>query len=109
MRLLKDGESWESYTFAVQKENVIEIQEKLWPFLAAITSSIERVNLAKNKKKCEKLIHLGIDMTVGFKDKNNIYLGVIKYIGNVKGIGKCFGIMLHVNIYYTNLIKFHKT
>lgn len=83
----------------MQKDNVIGIHEKLWPFLAAVSSSIERVKVAKNKDLCKKLLHLSTDMVVGFKDTNAVCLGTIKYIGNVKGIGKCFGITLHVSIF----------
>lgn len=95
--MFKDSESLESLTFAINKDNVIGIHEKLWPFLAAVTSSIERVNIAKDSQRCEKLKHLCTEMVVGFKDTNVILLGTIKFIGNVKGIGKCFGINLHVS------------
>lgn len=97
MRLLREGESWESSKFGVLKENIVRVHEKLWPFLAAITSPMERVNVAKDKTRCEKLMQLTKDMVVGFKDVNGAYLGTIKYIGNVKGIGKCFGMQLHVS------------
>lgn len=103
MRLLKDGESWESLTFSVPKEHIIGVHEKLWPFLAAVNSCFERVNVAKDKNRCEKLMQLGTEMVVGFKDVNGAYLGTIKYIGHVKGIGKCFGIKLHVSCMYTFL------
>lgn len=97
VRLLKDGETWDSCTFFSTKDDVIPIPEKLWPFLAAISSPMERVKLANNKGKCEKLMQIGKDMTVGFSDMDNVYLGKIKFIGNVKGMGKCVGIQLHVS------------
>lgn len=102
VRLLKDGESWESLTFSVPKEHIIGVHEKLWPFLAAVNSSFERVNVAKDKNRCEKLMQLGTEMVVGFKDVSGAYLGTIKYIGHVKGIGKCFGIKLHVSVFFLN-------
>lgn len=97
---MKDSESWESGTFAVERDCVIGIHEKLCPFLAAVTSPMEKVNMAKDKKRCEKLMHLGVEMVVGFKEANVVLLGTIKFIGSVKGVGKCFGIKLHVSDLY---------
>lgn len=102
MRLLKEGETWESLTFSVPKDHIIPVHEKLWPFLAAVSSSFERVNLAKDSARCEKLKQLSTEMVVGFRNVTGADLGTIKYIGNVKGIGKCFGIQLHVSICIEN-------
>lgn len=96
VRFLKDGETWESVTFLIARDDVAFVHERLWSFLAAVTSPKERVKLALNTKKCRKLIDISVDMTVGFDDHNDIYLGTVKYKGNVKGMGKCFGIQLYV-------------
>lgn len=98
VRFLKDGETWESTTFLCSRDDMVFIEEKLWPYLAAVVSPQERTKLAKNKDKCNKLLQVAKDMTVGFADYNDVYLGTVKFIGNVKGMGKCFGIQLHVSI-----------
>lgn len=53
------------------------------------------MKLAKNREKCEKLLNLSKDMTVAVSLSDDVVLGVIKYIGLVKGIGKCVGVQLH--------------
>ncbi|CAH1138030.1 unnamed protein product [Phyllotreta striolata] len=95
IRFLKGVDTWDTIAYYCTEDNVVGISEKLCPFIASITSPQERVKLAKNRELCEKLKHLGKDMTVGFTDTNDVYLGKIKYIGMVKGIGYCYGIELH--------------
>ncbi|KAJ8947473.1 hypothetical protein NQ318_009776 [Aromia moschata] len=95
VRLLKEGDSWESTNFSCSQETVIPIAEKLCPYIASITSPQARVKLARNKELCEKLKNICKDMVVGFLDTNDISLGTIKYMGTVKGMGFCVGIELH--------------
>lgn len=102
VKVLKEGETWDVGTFYASKDDIIPVAEKFWPFLAAIASPIERVKLAQNKSKCEKLMQITKEMTVGFTDVDNVYLGTVKYIGSVKGMGKCVGILLHVSNYCWN-------
>lgn len=102
VRILKQEETWDLGTFHVSKEYVIPVHEKFWTFLAAIASPLERVKLAQNKNRCERLMQITNEMTVGFSDMDNVYLGTVKHIGVVKGMGKCFGILLHVSICYFN-------
>ena len=98
VRLLKDGETWESQTFLTNTENcVLTISEKLWPYIAAISSPQERVKLAKNKSLCEKLKTVSKDITVGFVYADDVKLGKIKFMGQVKGIGHCYGLEMHVS------------
>ncbi|KAL3282859.1 hypothetical protein HHI36_006019 [Cryptolaemus montrouzieri] len=94
VKMLKDAETWESHSFICKKDNLIPIKEKLVFFIAAISPQ-ERLKLAKNKEKCEKLSTLTKEMTVAVSFNDDVALGVIKYIGTVKGIGKCIGIQLH--------------
>ncbi|CAG9825331.1 unnamed protein product [Phaedon cochleariae] len=95
VRYLKDTETWESVQFCCSENSIIRISDKLWPYIASITSPQERIKLAKNKELCEKLQHICKDVVVGFDGTDNIYLGSVKYIGLVKGMGYCFGISLH--------------
>ncbi|KAJ8973994.1 hypothetical protein NQ317_002390 [Molorchus minor] len=96
VRFLKEGESWETTTFFCNQDSIIPICEKLWPYVSSITSPQARVKLVKNKELCEKLTNISKEMVVGFIDTNDIYLGVIKYMGTVKGMGYCIGVELHV-------------
>lgn len=98
IRFLKEGETWETAQFFCSEDSVIRICEKLCFFIASIVSPQERVKVAKNKSLCDKLKTISNDMTVGFSDTKDIYLGTVKYIGVVKGMGHCFGIELHVSI-----------
>lgn len=100
VRFLKNLETWESDSFSCPRESIVNVDEQIWSFLAAIVSPLERVKLAKNSKRCEKLMQIKKDMVVGFEDYKDVYLGTVKYIGLVKGIGKCFGLQLHVRILY---------
>lgn len=97
VRFLTEGETWESNRFICPQENVIMISEKLWPYIASITSPQERVKLAKNKLLCDILKNIAKDKIVGFMDTNDVYLGTVRYMGPVKGMGYCFGIELHVS------------
>lgn len=98
IRFLKEGETWESVQFCCSEDSVIRICEKLCFFIASIVSPQERVKVAKNKSLCDKLKTITNDMTVGFADTKDVYLGKVKYIGVVKGMGHCFGIELHVSV-----------
>lgn len=96
VRFLKDGDTWDSVTFLCSRDDIVFISDKVWPYLAAVTSPKEKVKLAQNPKKCKKLMDINTDMTVGFEDHTNTYWGIVKYKGHVKGMGKCFGIQLFV-------------
>lgn len=96
VRFLKENETWDSVTFLCSRNDIVFINDKLWHYLAAVTSPKERVKLAQNPKRCMKLMEVNVDMTVGFEDYANIYWGVVKFKGHVKGMGKCFGIQLFV-------------
>lgn len=100
VRFLKDGnvESWESTQFVCSEDHIVYISEKLWPFIASIASPQDRLKLAKNKNLCDKLKTISKDMVVGFCDAKDVYLGKVKYIGAVKGMGYCYGIELHVSL-----------
>lgn len=98
VRLLRDGETWEPQTFLTMTEEcVLPICDKLWQYIAAIASPQERVKFAKNKTSCEKLSTVCKDMVVGFTDTNDVKLGKIKYMGQIKGLGYAFGLELHVS------------
>lgn len=97
VRLLKEGETWDSSTYGCNKTDIVLMHENLWQYIAAVNSPIDRVKLAKNKSKCEKLMQISEGSTIGFCDMDNVYLGQIRFIGNVKGMGKCVGIQLHVS------------
>lgn len=105
VKLLKQEETWDSGTFCASKENVVPVHDKFWPFLAAITSPMERVKVAQNKDRCKRLMQIAKEMTVGFSDMDKVYLGTVKHIGVVKGMGKCVGIKLHVSTYFVFLAK----
>lgn len=99
VRFLKDsGESWECTQFLCSEDHIVYISEKLWPFIASIVSPQDRLKLAKNKNLCDKLKTITKDMVVGFSDTKDVYLGKVKYIGAVKGMGHCYGIELHVSL-----------
>ncbi|KAJ8920977.1 hypothetical protein NQ315_015772 [Exocentrus adspersus] len=95
LRFLTEINTWELNRFSCSQENVVCIPEKLWLYIASIQSPQERIKLAKNKALCEKLKSVGKDMVVGFMDTNDVYLGRVRYMGPVKGMGYCFGIELH--------------
>nr|XP_023013021.1 ubiquitin carboxyl-terminal hydrolase CYLD isoform X2 [Leptinotarsa decemlineata] len=95
IRCLKDNETWETTPFYCSQQNIVRISAKLWPFIASITSPIERMKLAKNKELCDLLKNVCKEMVVGFSDTKDIYLGTVKYIGSVKGMGYCYGLELH--------------
>lgn len=97
VRFLKDAETWESTTFVCRHQSIVPIHEKLWQFLFAVTSPQERVKLAKDKERCDKLSNIITDLTVGFKDTDGVVLGQIKFLGVVRGMGHCVGIKLHVS------------
>lgn len=99
VKFLKDGETWESNVFICPRDHVTFITENLWPYLAAVTSPKERVKLALNPKKCKKIMDVVENTTVSFIDDDKGYIGIVKHKGNVKGMGKCFGIHLHVCLY----------
>lgn len=98
VRALKQEEKWDSGTFCIPKETVTPVHEKFWQFLVAVASPIQRVKLAQNKSKCDRLMQITKEMTVGFSDIDDVYLGTVKHIGPVKGMGKCIGLVLHVSI-----------
>ncbi|CAG9769168.1 unnamed protein product [Ceutorhynchus assimilis] len=96
VRLLKEGDTWESMMFITTCENIVSvIHEKLWQYMAAISSPQDRVKFAKNKYLCERLSLVCKDMVVGFTDSNDVKLGKVKYMGHIKGIGYGFGLELH--------------
>ncbi|KAJ3632851.1 hypothetical protein MTP99_009834 [Tenebrio molitor] len=95
VRFLKDAETWESTTFCCRQQVIVDVDEKLWPYLQAVTSPQERVKLARNKEECHKLSNITKDITVGFKDTGGIHLGQIMFLGLVRGVGYCVGIKLH--------------
>lgn len=98
VRFLREGgDSWESTQFLCPVDHIVHISEKLWPFIASIASPQDRLKLAKNKNLCDKLKTITKDMVVGFADTKEVYLGKVKYIGAVKGMGHCYGIELHVS------------
>lgn len=98
VRFLTEGNTWEPNRFSCPQENVAVISEKLWPYIASITSPQERVKLVKNKPLCDILKNIGKDMVVGFMDTNDVHLGTVRYMGAVKGMGYCFGIELYVSL-----------
>ncbi|XP_063922733.1 ubiquitin carboxyl-terminal hydrolase CYLD isoform X3 [Zophobas morio] len=95
IRFLKDGETWESTTFCCRQQSIVEVHEKLWQYLYAVTSPQERVKLAKNKERCDKLSNITKDITVGFTDTDGVQLGTTRFLGKVHGVGHCVGIKLH--------------
>ncbi|RZB73458.1 CAP GLY domain containing protein, partial [Asbolus verrucosus] len=95
VRFLKDSETWESTTFCCRQQSIVSVNEKLWPYLYAVTSPQERVKLAKNKERCDKLSNITKDITVGFIDTDQILLGQIMFLGMVRGMGHCVGLKLH--------------
>lgn len=98
VRFLKDGgESWESTQFLCSEDHIVQISEKLWSFIASVVSPQDRLKLAKNKSLCDQLKTISKDMIVGFSDTKDVYLGKVRYIGAVKGMGHCYGIELHVS------------
>lgn len=101
--LREDGLSWETTQFICSEDHIVYICEKLWPFIASIVSPQDRLKLAKNKNLCDKLKTITKDMEVGFSDTKDVYLGKVKYIGAVKGMGHCYGIELHVSLVSSTL------
>lgn len=98
VRFLKeDGETWESSKFCCEQGLVVSVSEQFWPLLAAVSSLLERVKLAKNPVLCQQLMEICIDTVVGFLEFGEVVLGTVKFIGNIKSIGKGFGIRLHVS------------
>lgn len=65
VKFLKKGETWESTKFSCQAQSLVLIPEKLWPYLHSISSPQERVKVAKDKARCEKLCNMTKDITVG--------------------------------------------
>lgn len=104
VKFLKEGETWDSTLFHCLRDNVVFVDDKVWAFLSAVPSPQDRVKLARNKKRCDKILQLSKEMVVAFSEYKDTPLGTIKYIGNVKGMGKCFGIQLHVSSYICNFI-----
>lgn len=96
VRLLKDGENWDTTTYICPAKVLISVDEKLLPFLSAIPSPQEKIKLARDKARYQKLLQISVDMVVGVSLPKDVRLGTVKFIGNVKGIGKSFGIQLHV-------------
>lgn len=99
VKFLKDDmQTWESVKFQVKKDDVALVCEELWPFLAAVSSQLERVKLAQDRERCGRLMQLTKDMVVGFYDNSTstVLLGTIKYIGMIRGVGRGYGIQLHV-------------
>lgn len=95
--MLKENNNWETLSFETPQESITTVNDRIWPFLASVASPRERVKLAKNRKKCDSLATLTKDSVVGFADTNDVYLGTVRYIGEVIGIGMCYGIQLHVS------------
>lgn len=96
IKMLKEDETWEPVQFICKRHQIAPVEETLLFFLTSLSPQ-ERVKLAKNRDKCEKLLNLTKDMTVAVSFKDDVVLGVIKFIGLVKGIGKCIGVQLHVS------------
>lgn len=102
VKFLKEGETWESTKFYCSSQKLALIPEKLWPYLQAITSPQERVKVAKDRARCEKLCNMTKDITVEFMDGDGErHLGKIMYLGFVRGMGHCVGIKLHVSCLFT--------
>lgn len=96
VRCLKDDrDNWDTSQFKISIEKCHLIPEKLWQFLAAVQSPLERVKLAQNKERYEKLLLISVDMVVAYSDDDNVLLGTVKHIGKVKSIGWCYGIKLY--------------
>ncbi|KAF5282823.1 hypothetical protein FQR65_LT02820 [Abscondita terminalis] len=96
VRFLKDdSDSWETDKFICEQSIIVSVTENVWPYLASVSSPQERVQLAKNPEKCEQLMQISVNSVVGFLDFGGVLLGTVKYIGNIKGIGKGFGIQLY--------------
>ncbi|KAB0798491.1 hypothetical protein PPYR_09484 [Photinus pyralis] len=97
IRFLKsdNSEHWESNKFCCDQSIIVPVNENLWPYLASVSSPQERVLLAKNPNRCEQLMQTPINGVVGFLDFGQVLLGTIKFKGNIKGIGKGFGIQLY--------------
>lgn len=103
IRFLKDDhETWESEKYCCEQEKVVSVAETFWPHLTAINSPQERVKLAKNPDRCEQLMQISIGSIVGYLHFDEVLLGTVKYIGNVIGRGKCYGIRLHVSFFFSN-------
>lgn len=95
VRCLKaDRDSWETNQFNCPKNKCYLVPEELYQFLAAVESPLERVKVATNKERHEKLLLITVDMVVAYTDEDNILLGMVKYIGKVPSIGLCYGIQL---------------
>lgn len=98
VKFLKEGETWESTKFYCPSQNLALIPDKLWPYLHAVSSPQERVKVATDRARCEKLCNMTKDITVEFMDKDGErHLGKIMYLGFVRGMGHCVGIKLHVS------------
>ncbi|XP_017774296.1 PREDICTED: ubiquitin carboxyl-terminal hydrolase CYLD isoform X1 [Nicrophorus vespilloides] len=80
--------------FVCSIESILYIDEKLWPFLQSVVSPQDRVALAKSKERCQSLMDIKLNSIVGCNLNNEILLGEVKYMGEVKGIGTCYGIQL---------------
>lgn len=104
VQFLKEEEIWEPEQFYCSQNKILPIDVKLWPFIASITSPQERVKLVKNRELLDKLKRLTKDEVIGFTDTNDVLLGKIRYIGNVTGIGKCYGIELHVTNHQIHIL-----
>lgn len=106
VRLLKDGENWETVTYVCPGNVLMSVDEKLWPFLAAVVSPQERVKVVRDRPRCQRLLQITEEMVVGVSFPKDVCLGTVKYIGTVKGLGKCFGIQLHVKYQYYFVVIF---
>lgn len=105
VRLLKDNETWESQTFITKTEEcVLQIPPKLWQYIASIVSPQDRVKFARNKKLCDKLSLVCVDMVVGYSDLHDVKLGRVRYKGQIKGHGWGFGLELHVSLFLKSLL-----
>lgn len=95
VRLLKDGETWESQLFITTTDNcVLPICKELWQYIAAISSPQARVKFAKNRNLCDRLKSISKEMVVGYA-ATEVKLGKVKFMGKAKGIGYCVGLELH--------------
>lgn len=96
-------ETYEQDQWLCSAERLLPVDEVLWPLLEAVSSPIERVEILKNKYRCQELrsIDVGSLVNVYSREDNKLAapkIGKVKYKGPVakKGHGTYFGVELLV-------------